>query len=237
MPDPLTSSENQSPIGQVSTFAKALVRAFRIRLDRSKIDDLEKLCRFASTRAAYVAQTSLYGYLKARMGRDYVLIFKDEAFAPSLNQAKWEVYAACLSDLMIYACASVVRENKLDDSEAAELANYCMRSCVDDSFVGSIATQIAPLARENFAARVNLIHWPAVCIGSTAFSTSPRTLAEASPVSQRFRELDREIVENSVRFRWNDVREQLRRRLDPIAVCRNWKQISGSLIVSSSRSH
>ena len=46
------------------------------RLDKSRIDNLASLIDFIHTRAAYVAQTSLYGYLKTRMGTRYRVIFE-----------------------------------------------------------------------------------------------------------------------------------------------------------------
>ena len=215
-----------SVIRQIAAFASSLVRALRIRFDRSPIADLDSLERFLCSRAAYVAQTSLYGYLKARMGRDYVSIFKDEAFAPSLNQAKWSVYAACLSDLVIHACARVAAQGKLPENAASALALHCFDRCVATSFEGTTARAIAPDERVQFARRIERVHWPGIAIGSAAFSSSPARLANASPVSERFRDLDREIVENSVRFRWNDVRQQIARRLDAPGICRDWQRVA-----------
>jgi hypothetical protein len=42
-------------------------------------------------------------------------------------------------------------------------------------------------------------------------------LLRYAPIVDEFKELDREIVRNSIRFRWRDVRAQLRRRLRPEA--------------------
>ena len=218
--------QERSVIDQIMTFAAALIRALRIRFDRSPIADLDSLERFLCSRAAYVAQTALYGYLKARMGRDYVSIFKDDAFAPSLNQAKWSVYAACLSDLVIHACARIAEQGKLSEPAACALALHCFDQCLASSFEGTTAQAIAPRERDDFASRVERVHWPGIAIGSAAFSTSPARLADASPVSERFRDLDREIVENSVRFRWHDVRQQVARRLDAPSICRDWHRIA-----------
>ena len=203
---------------------RKLVRIFRVRFDKSPIESVDGLIEFIHTRSAYVAQTSLYGYLKTRMGRNYVSIFKDERFAPSLNTAKWKIYAACLSDLCVYA---VARSGTRQPEHSSELALHCHRQCVQRTFDGPIAEAIAADAAAEFEARCGAVIWANAAIGAGAFSTSPAALADSSPVSDEFRELDREIVMNSVRFRWNDVRDQLAKRLDGDAVWEDWRLAAG----------
>ena len=154
------------------------------------------------------------------MGRSYVSIFKDERFAPSLNTAKWKIYAACLSDLTVYAVARAGTERP---ERSSELALHCYRQCVQRTFQGPIAESIAPGALGAFETRCGIVIWANAAIGAGAFSTSPAALADSSPVSDEYKELDREIVMNSVRFRWNDVRDQLGKRLDGDAVWHNWR--------------
>ena len=204
-------------------FASSLRRALRIRSDRSTINNTDRLVQFVHTRSAYVAQTSLYGYLKTRMGRKYVEIFKDPKFAPSLNTAKWQVFAACLSDLCVHSVALAAKQGELNADEAAELALQCYRQCIEQTFKGELAAGLAPAAVEDFEQRCRAAIWPNASVGANAFTRSPKALADASPVSEEFKRLDRHIVENSVRFRWNDVRHQLGRRLDAAALCASWK--------------
>ncbi len=203
---------------------RKLVRMFRVRFDKSPIESVDGLIEFIHTRSAYVAQTSLYGYLKTRMGRNYVSIFKDERFAPSLNTAKWKIYAACLSDLCVYA---VARSGTRQPGLSTDLALHCYRQCVQRTFDGPIAEAIASGAVAEFEARCGAVIWANAAIGAAAFSKSPAALADSSPVSDEFRKLDREIVMNSVRFRWNDVRGQLTKRLDGDAVWHNWRPEAG----------
>ena len=42
-------------------------------------------------------------------------------------------------------------------------------------------------------------------------------------MTEEFKTLDRPIVRNSIRFAWRDVRTELKRRLDPAAVCADWR--------------
>jgi len=62
-------------------FAGDLRRAFAERFDRGPIENVESMTRFARTRAAYVAQTSMFGYLKTRMGTSFQRHFEDDEFS------------------------------------------------------------------------------------------------------------------------------------------------------------
>ena len=63
------------------------LKALAIRFDKSPIDSVDGLAEFARTRSSYVAQTSLYGYLKARMGTRFPVYFEDEVFSVSIRAA------------------------------------------------------------------------------------------------------------------------------------------------------
>ena len=67
-------------------------RIFGIRFDKSAIRNVDDLAEFIQTRSSYVAQTSLYGYLKTRMGTRFRQVFEDDKFLPSINKAKWRTY-------------------------------------------------------------------------------------------------------------------------------------------------
>ena len=48
----------------------------------------EDLKDFVQARSAHVTQTTLYGYLKTRMGHKFTLMVEDEIFSKSINLAK-----------------------------------------------------------------------------------------------------------------------------------------------------
>ncbi|MCY4101442.1 MAG: hypothetical protein OXF46_11075 [Rhodobacteraceae bacterium] len=199
-----------------------LIRIIHARLDNSKLEGTENLIEFIHSRAAYVAQTSLFGYLKTRMGRQYVDIFKDEFFAPSMNKAKWELYFACLSDLTVYAISNIVTKSNLTDEEISNKAKFifdeCLARTLDDNCPSVIMTQ----AKNSFMNRSQITIWANAAIGENAFSLSPETLANSSPVTEEFQELDREIVLNSVRFRWNNIREEFQKRYNREKILDSW---------------
>ncbi len=206
---------------RVHQVVSTLRGVLRFRFDRGPIADIDRFVEFVSTRSAYVAQTSLFGYLKTRMGREYVKIFKDDEFLPSIEKAKWEIYAACLSDLAVHAVA--IAGQGRPAGAVAGLARHCHERSVRATFAGEFAEAMIEDVIAEFVRRSERTIWANAAIGAGAFSLSPVALAESSPVSEEFRELDREIVTNSIRLRWNDVRGQLRKRLDGQSIWREWE--------------
>ena len=200
-----------------------LIRIIHARLDNSELEGTERLIEFIHSRAAYVAQTSLYGYLKTRMGRQYVDIFKDEFFAPSLNKAKWELYFACLSDLTVYAISNIVTKSNLADEEISNKAKFIFDECVARTLDDNCPPVIMTQAKNSFMNRSQITIWANAAIGENAFSLSPETLASSSPVTEQFQELDREIVLNSVRFRWNNIREEFQKRYNRDKILDSWQ--------------
>ena len=65
----------------------------------SKINSEKDLQNFIQERSAHVTQTTLYGYLKTRMGHKFTLMVQDEEFSKSINIAKWNIYVEAISDL------------------------------------------------------------------------------------------------------------------------------------------
>ena len=200
-------------------------RFFAIRFDNSRIQTVDNLVEFIQTRAAYVAQTSLYGYLKTRMGTRYRQIFEDEEFLPSINSAKWRTYAACLSDLAVFAAATAGIEDGLSDREITELARYCFKTAVRQTFDDAEADKMRSEIAARFDKRISSVVWHDAAAGEKAFTSSPLELINSAPVAEEFKQLDKEIVTNSIRFRWRDVREQLRKRIGREAIRTDWRAI------------
>ncbi|WP_156712477.1 hypothetical protein [Nitratireductor arenosus] len=199
-------------------FLREFAQRLRVRRDTAPIDSVETLCRFASTRAAFATQKKLYGYLKARMGTRYPSMFEDEAFVASVNIAKMHVFAASLSDLTVYAVGRVGAGTGLDETSRRALARTCFRVGLADnvSQVPDEASMAGWLAA--FERRLDEVHWANLEAGGDAFIESPAALLHWAPVADRLKRYDAEIVENSIRFAWIEIRRDLARRLDARAV-------------------
>jgi hypothetical protein len=209
----------------LSWFAKLIPdevsEAISNRFIRGPIATVEYLADFVQTRSAFVAQTSLFGYLKERMGTSYQRYFEDAAFAESIRISQVRVYRACIADLAIFAAALVAERAGLKGADAERLAVHCYSYALTNS--GADGSRFAPDAMERFQERAGRTIWPNAAIEENAFIESPPELIEAAPVIEQFKNWDREIVTNSIRFRWLDIRKQLRKRIAPEDIARDFQ--------------
>ena len=198
-------------------------RVLAIRFDKSPIDTVDKLAEFVRTRSSYVAQTSMFGYLKARMGTRFPQFFEDDVFSRSIRLASAKLFISCLGDMTIFAVAYATKDGPLGENETNHLANHCfelgMERTLDDldpaALLGSMET--------DFRVRTRNTDWAAALDPSHTFAGSERDIVRFAPVIDEFKHHDREIVGYSIRYRWRDVREQLRRRVDGAGVVDDWR--------------
>ena len=80
--------------------------------------DLEN---FIQERSAHVTQTTLYGYLKTRIGVKYIAMMEDERFLKSINLAKWNIYVVALADCAFYVFSYLISEKNLRDNDCKEI--------------------------------------------------------------------------------------------------------------------
>lgn len=182
------------------------------------IDTPEALAGFLDTRASFIAQTSLYGYLRTRMGMRYPELFADDAFVEGVNIAKWEIWLDCLSDLSVYSGSRIAQQLPRETPRVAEM----MSSLVD----GILARTGTPHdAGKEFLAhgdsvrdRIARTDWLTVGDLDAAFTHSPASVVRWSPIVDELKALDEEIVLNSVTFHWQEVRRTFVRHLDAGAI-------------------
>lgn len=188
------------------------------------IGSVAALEEFVATRSAYVAQKTLYGYVKTRMGTRYPAMFEDKKIIASINIAKLHVFAACLSDLTVYAVAVALPENGSDACRALARRCYGAGLRVD---AGEMPAEFsAQAASDEFERRLALTDWRERARQPENFTESPRALVRWAPIADQLKKLDSEVVENSVKFAWRDVRQQFNKRLDAGAVAFDWTRQS-----------
>lgn len=182
------------------------------------IDSLEALSRFLDERACFVSQTSLYGYLRTRAGQRYPELFENDPFVATINVAKWHLWLDCLSDISVYAGSRLAQ---LAPRELPRIARM-----VAEAVDGVLAKTGSPAeAGSEFAAHAERVRnrmartdWLVVGPDEAAFTESPAALVRYAPVMDELKQLDDEIVRNSVRFRWQQVRRDFAQCLDPQAL-------------------
>lgn len=185
---------------------------------RLKIADSHALETFLETRASHVAQTSLYGYIRTRAGSRFPELFENDEFVEAINIAKWQIWVACLSDLTIYAGGLLMRHPDRDTAATERLIRGMAQNIITRTQTPEDAGEEFAKSCSQYLARLNDIEWEDVTDGENAFTESPEALVYWAPIVDELKALDSEIVRNSVRFRWQEVRRDLRSSLDPAAL-------------------
>ncbi|NJO37225.1 MAG: hypothetical protein HC871_05895 [Rhizobiales bacterium] len=198
---------------------KAVAGTFTLRRDRAPIDSVSRLQHFVATRAAFVAQKTLYGYLQTRIGTRYARVVEDDPYRESINIAKFHVFAACLSDLAIHAAAHVLDGRPVADDVRRDLALGCFRRGFDDNSADMPGRFSPDEAEARFALRLTMTAWAGQALHRDNFRESPAALLRWAPIAPELKDEDAEIVANSIRFAWRDIREQFQKRLHADAVC------------------
>ena len=181
------------------------------------VADVAALQRFLDSRASHVAQTTLYGYLRTRAGTRYPVLFEDDAFVVSINHAKWQMWLACLSDLAVFAGGLLAHRSRAGPAAAGAAVRSAVGTILEHTGIpddsGPLFTEGADAVRN----RLGRCGWRALD-DESAFTASPEALVRHAPIIPELMVLDEEIVRNSVRFRWQEVRRELRATLDADAV-------------------
>lgn len=185
---------------------------------RAPVADAATLGRFLRTRASHVAQTSLYGYLRTRAGTRFPELFSEDRFVDSINIAKWHIWLACLSDLAVYAGGLVRHACRAQSAEVGNLMQAVVEDVLLETGIPGDAGPEFSAHADRVRARLALCDWASLTDDETPFAESPLALVHWAPVVDDLKRLDEEIVRNSIRFRWHEVRRDLRRNLDAQAI-------------------
>ena len=138
----------------------------------------------------------------------------------SINIAKMQVFAACLSDLAIFAVSRALADASVEDSKRSELALHCFLIGLEDNAqqAESVESFQPEEAVEAFKRRLAFWDWQDGPSGPDIFSESPEALIRWAPIAPQLKKYDKEIVQNSIKYAWRDIRVQFDSRLDAAAV-------------------
>jgi len=211
---------SSKPINVLSGLGR-LLRDY-LGLGRSRRDppvvNEESLREFLDTRSSFVAQTSLYGYLRTRAGMRYPELFDDDPFVKSINIAKWQIWLACLSDLSVFTGGLLLKHPRATSEMVGSLMQKMVNDILAKTGIPEEAGGEFAANAERVRARIAGCNWSNVTDDEGPFSQSPTALVRWAPVIKELKDHDEEIVRNSVRFRWQKVRQDLRNLLDADAV-------------------
>ena len=162
------------------------------------IKSKEDLQKFIQQRSAHVTQTTLYGYLKTRIGVKYTAMVDDDVFSKSINIAKWNIYMVAIADCTFYTFSYLINEKNLKENNSKE--TYL--NIIEQEKANGLSDDIYQKAKQNFLNRYEKIDFNKYYLDSP-FKESCLALYDWAPIADELKTLDKEIVLNSMRLKWN----------------------------------
>ena len=192
-------------------------------LGQPALESHSQLVEYISKNAAYVSQVTLYTYVKARAGTQYPKLFTNEDFLTSLRIARWHIFGAAVADMALFSAAQFHASGALDQKQTEAFAGGIMEEILTDfeqddiepaAFIEMLAT-----ARR----RAAFASWNDIADGPTAFQASSDAVFEWAPIADALKNLDEEILRNSIHLRWIGVRRDTKALLRHDAILGDWR--------------
>ena len=162
---------------------------------------------FIQERSAHVTQTTLYGYLKTRIGVKYIAMMEDDRFLESINIAKWNIYTVALADCTFYVFSYLISEKNLKDNNCKEI----FLKILERERKNGLSEEIYNNGKSNFLKRFENINFNNYYINDP-FKESGEALYYWSPIADELKTLDKKIVLNSISLKWGLMKDELKKR-------------------------
>ena len=169
------------------------------------INSKKDLQNFVQERSAHVTQTTLYGYLKTRIGTRYAIMVEDEKFSNSINIAKWNIYVAAISDLTLYVFSYLIDKKNLKENDA----EIIFMNIINNELKNGLDQKICENAKKEFISKIKSVNWEKFH-SENPFKDSGLALYNWSPIADELKVLDKEIVLNSIKLKWNLVENEFK---------------------------
>jgi len=173
------------PVEKVTSYFKSI---------KSKSD----LQKFIQQRSAHVTQTTLYGYLKTRIGVKYTAMVDDEVFSKSINIAKWNIYMIAIADCAFFTFSYLISEKNLKENDCKEI----YLDIIEKEKENGLSDEVHLKAKQEFLNRYEKIDFHKYYLDDP-FKESCMALYNWAPIADELKILDKEIVLNSMRLKWN----------------------------------
>ena len=172
----------------------------------SKINSEKDLKNFIQERSAHVTQTTLYGYLKTRMGHKFTLMVEDEEFSKSINLAKWNIYMIALADCTFYVFSYLISQKNLQKNNSQKI----FLEIIENEKKNGLSEEIYNKAKTEFLKRSESVDFKTYFLDDP-FKESGLALFNWSPIADELKNLDKKIVLNSIKLKWNLIVEEFKK--------------------------
>ena len=173
---------------------------------------------YADKQAAFVSQVCLYTYIKTRAGTQWPKLFEDETYLVSMKIARWHIFGAAVADLALYLGAMMVKRNAASPDQAQRISQQVITAILEDYDQDDIPLKDFKAMMKEGLMRCQSADWMTLAEGPNAFQSSADALIHWAPIADELKDLDEEIVRNSIHMRWINVRRDIKDTLDADAV-------------------
>ena len=176
------------------TYVFALFKAF---IPKKKISNLDELEDFIQSKSAWVSQVTLYGYLKTRMGLKQNLMFTDDIFVDSVNKAKWNIFSEAVTDLTFFSISFLNNKYNVNNLDP----NKIYETILENEILTGLPKDICEKYKIKFKEKLNSFDIKEYSSNSP-FNNSCNALFHWAPIADELKELDKEVVINSIKNKW-----------------------------------
>ena len=162
-----------------------------------KINSEHDLRIFIKEKSAFVTQSTLYGYLKTRMGLKQYMMFTDDVFVESVNKAKWNIFSEAVTDLTFYSISFLNKKYKIDGLDPIKIYS----AILDNEITNGLTNEICEKYKSKFKEKLNTFNIKEYS-DNNPFTNSCNALFHWAPIADELKELDKEIVINSIKNKW-----------------------------------
>ena len=174
----------------------------------SKINSESDLAIFIKEKSAFVTQSTLYGYLKTRMGLKQNLMFTDDVYVDSVNKAKWNIFSEAVTDLTFFSISFLNKKNNINNLDPDKI----YKTILDNETLNGLPKEMCEKYKSKFKEKLNTFNIKEYC-SDKPFSNSCNALFHWAPIADELKELDRKIVLNSMILKWDIVTKEFKERV------------------------
>tara|TARA_Y100000817_G_scaffold269009_1_gene226354 strand:- start:353 stop:778 length:426 start_codon:yes stop_codon:yes gene_type:complete len=131
---------------------------------------------------------------------------QDEEFSKSINLAKWNIYMVALADCTFYVFSYLMSQKNLQKNNSKEI----FLGIIENEKKNGLSEEIYDKAKSEFFKRIESVDFKKYYL-EDPFKESGLALFNWSPIADELKNLDKKIVLNSIKLKWNLIVEEFKK--------------------------
>ena len=169
-----------------------------------RIANIDILQDYIQRKSAFITQETLFGYLKTRIGTNYVKMYENNDFVVSINIAKWNIYLIAIQDMLFFTFSYLYAKNRYQNTADAKILFQKILDKELHEKDHPLPNDIYQKRLKQFEERIQNISWMTY-YKEDPFKTSSESLHYWAPVADELKNLDKAIVINSMQLKWQNI--------------------------------